>query len=74
MKEYNNTPSPLPHVTADRYVHVGYQWRARATVIDPWSPWRDGPCPTLVPKGSDTEERRLFALAATAAEGSDNGR
>jgi hypothetical protein len=63
-------PAPQHHVEGARYAHVGFQWRARASADDLWSPWRDGPCPALAPKGSETEERRVYALAATATEGS----
>jgi hypothetical protein len=63
-------PAPSTHVEGARYAHVGFQWRARASADDLWSPWRDGPCPALAPKGSETEERRVYALAATATEGS----
>lgn len=56
--------TPSPEGQAASYVHVGFQWRGRATANDLWSPWCDGPCPALAPKGSETEERRVFALAA----------
>lgn len=58
-------PPPETNVAGPRYAHVGYQWRARASRHDLWSPWRDGPCPALAPKGTETEERRVFALATT---------
>lgn len=51
------------------FVHVGYQWRGRPSTQDLWSMWRDGPCPAIVPKGSETEERRIFAMAEEPTHG-----
>lgn len=65
-----SAPAPSSHLEGGRYVHVGFQWRGRAEPTGLWSPWRDGPCPALAPKGSETEERRVYALIT---EGSDNG-
>lgn len=62
-------PAPVSNVEGARYIPVGFQWRGRASADDLWSPWRDGPCPALAPKGSETEERRVYALIT---EGSDN--
>lgn len=59
------TPSPQAEEAAPRYVPIGFQWRGRLSADDLWSPWRDGPCPALIPKGSEAEERRVYVLAAT---------
>lgn len=70
-RDCDETPAPQTQEAAPRYVPIGFQWRGRLSADDLWSPWRDGPCPAVIPKGSEAEERRVYVLAAT--EGFDRG-